>query len=252
MMDGVFFTKPRRRKLPPTPEPHLYRAFLTHVFNFPMGSYYSANWNWDEEIKDDPYHEIADNSPVEVVNLYLHLLPRMGTDLATFSIEQVATGIHYLFSPYGIEWVLFDRAVALEDRCAVIRAMSYVYDDVFDHRCARVMSHLDPPGENTMNSICYMLWDVSSLSHFRVDGRLSPSVRTEAMPEAEAVFSVIEGALYSENIASVESGLHGLGHMASDWPKEVEAIIDLYQRRRPNHDPRLLHYADLARVGLVQ
>jgi hypothetical protein len=76
--------------------------------------------------------------------------------------------------------------------------------------------------------------------------------RAVARPVADAVFSALEAALYSENIACVESGLHGLAHMASDWPEEVNAIIEFYLRRRPNHDPRLLHYADMARLGLVQ
>lgn len=152
----------------------------------------------------------------------------------------------------SLVFALKNREVAIADRCEAIRAMAHLYEDVFDLHCAPVISHLSQPGGNSLNSVCYMLWDVTPINCFRtVVNTLDPEVRAAVRPMAEAVFSVLEQALYAGNIASLESGLHGLGHMACDWPKEVNAIIDLYQRRRPNHDPRILRYADLARYGLV-
>ena len=197
----------------------------------------------------------SDGSPAEIVPLYLHLMRNLRTDLANCSLDHIARGVDRLFHPgqSDLVFALRNREVATSERCEAIRAMAHLYEDLFSPRCAPVMCHLGQPGGNTLNRVCYMLWDVTPINGFRtVVNRLYPEVRDAVSPIAKAVFSVLEQALYAENIASVESGLHGLGHMACDWPKEVNAIIDLYQRRRPNHDPRLLHYADMARLGLVQ
>jgi hypothetical protein len=232
----------RRRSNPQFLEPPYYRSFLQHVFERP-------------EQGEDGQDEGFPSFPGEVVALYLHLLRHLKTGLAPYSVEQVARGLDRLFHPghSDLACVLSSDAIAAAERCAVIRAMAHLYEDLFADRCAPVMSHLEQPGGNALNAVCYMLWDVTPLNYFgpAIRRRDSPE-RAVARPEADAVFSVLEAALCSENIACVESGLHGLGHMACDWPEEVNAIIGLYLRRWPNHDPRLLRYADLARAGHVQ
>jgi hypothetical protein len=249
MTEGVFFTKLNRRNPPPMPEPPLYRPFLTYVFENPDPE--PSCW------EEDPhgFGKRCDSRPAEIVALYLHLMRNLRKDLADFSLDQIACGVERLIHPgqSSLVFVLQNRAVAMSERCEAIRAMAQLYEDVFDLHCAPVMCHLDQPGGNRLNSVCYMWWDVTPINFYRtVVNRLDPEVRDDVRPIAEAVFSVLEQALYAENIVSVESGLHGLGHMACDWAKEVNAIINLYQRRRPNHDPRILRYADLARHGLVE
>jgi hypothetical protein len=232
----------RRRSNPPVLAPPHYRGFLAHVFERPEQG---------EHGEDEAFPSF----PGEVVELYLHLLCHLRTDLAPYPVEQVARGVGRLFHPglSELACVLPSDAIAAAERCAVIRAMVHLYEDLFAERCAPVMSHLEQPGGNALNAVCYMLWDVTTLNYFApaVRRRDSPE-RAVARPVADALLSVLEAALNSENIACVESGLHGLGHMARDWPEEVNAVIGLYLRRRPNHDPRLLQYADMARLGLVQ
>ena len=215
-------------------EPPLYRDFIAYAF----------------ECED-----LSETAPAELVTLYRHLLRNLRVAVAPYSLEQIAHGVERLFHPGSSDTVdaLTNPVVAMSERCEAIRAMAHLYEDLFDLRCAPVLSHLDEPGANGLNAVCYMLWDVTPINFFRTtEHRLTPEATAASRPMAEAVFSVLEHALHAENIASVESGLHGLGHMACDWPSEVNAIIDLYRRRRPNHDPRILTYADLARRGLVQ
>lgn len=241
---------PRRRSNIRVSEPPLYRLFLEFIFN-------------EDEHQDPEYWEegpgvfyrLCKNAPAEIIPLFLHLMRNLRGDLASYSLEKIAGSVNSLFHPGFSEtlFVLMNEDVPEADRCEAIRAMTHLYEDLFEIRCAPVMLHRNQPGGNALNDVCYMLWDVTSLNYFGRDIRKRDSLeRAAARPMAEAVFSVLEFSLYSENVACVESGLHGLGHMASDWPDEVKAIIDLYLRRRPNHDPRILRYADLAREGRVQ
>jgi hypothetical protein len=215
-------------------EPPLYRDFIAYAF----------------ECED-----LSGIAPAEIVMLYRHLLQNLREAVTPYALEQIAHGVERLFHPGFSDTVgvLTNPVVPMPARCEAIKVMAHLYRDLFDLRCAPVMSHLDERGGNALNAVCYMLWDVTPINYFWTgEDQLLPEARAASRPMAEAVFSVLEAALYAENIACVESGLHGLGHMATDWPKEVNAIIDLHQRRRPNHDPRILRYADLARYGLVQ
>lgn len=231
------------------PTPHLYREFLGFIFDPPEPEPYVPDQ------APGTFDLLAFQAPSEIVALYLHLMRNLRHDLPGFSVEQIASGIRNLFDPGESDTVHVFRSADVPSalRCEAIRAMTHLYVYLFAIHCAPVMSHIDQAGGNKLNSICYMLWDITSLKGFPPAVRKLDSPEREACrPRADAVLSVLEAALYSENIACVESGLHGLGHIAGNWPAEVSAIIDLYQRRRPNHDPRILHYADMARQGLVQ
>lgn len=66
-----------------------------------------------------------------------------------------------------------------------------------------------------------------------------------------AIASVMESCLYLDNPACVESGLHGLGHLATFQVNIAVPILDRFLKKAKNQDPRLLNYAKSARTGMI-
>lgn len=67
----------------------------------------------------------------------------------------------------------------------------------------------------------------------------------------EAIASVMQQCLELDNPACVESGLHGLGHMATFLPDIAVPIIDGYLNQGGNQEEALLRYAREARTGMI-
>ncbi|NJL77150.1 MAG: hypothetical protein HC892_21175 [Saprospiraceae bacterium] len=66
-----------------------------------------------------------------------------------------------------------------------------------------------------------------------------------------AIASVMESCLYLDNPSCIESGLHGLGHMAAFNPKIAVPIIDRFLKNAKKLDSQLLNYAKSARTGMI-
>jgi len=67
----------------------------------------------------------------------------------------------------------------------------------------------------------------------------------------EAIAAVMQQCLELDNPACVESGLHGLGHLATFLPDITIPIIDGYLKHARNQDKALLRYAREARTGMI-
>jgi hypothetical protein len=67
----------------------------------------------------------------------------------------------------------------------------------------------------------------------------------------EAIAYVMQQCLELDNPACVESGLHGLGHMATFLPDIAVPIIDGYLDNSKHRDSVLLAYAQEARTGMI-
>lgn len=67
----------------------------------------------------------------------------------------------------------------------------------------------------------------------------------------QAIAYVMESCLYLDNPACIESGLHGLGEMATFQADIVTPIIDKFLDNRKQLDSQLLRYAKAARTGMV-
>lgn len=135
-------------------------------------------------------------------------LVNSGSDLLRFSDKQVSNGLSLIFnnSISDIVFTLKESTVSAQARTAAIRAIKILYTDCFEKRARPVLSHIDEPGASSINSICYMLWDVTPIT----------SWRNKADCEyVELALEVLEFALYLKNPACIESSLHGLGHMSS-------------------------------------
>ncbi len=139
---------------------------------------------------------------------------------------------------------LYNATCSWELRRDAIRSMESVFRKLFAERCTPHLGHLSEEG-SPINMACYMWWDISLL-YGANPGDPCPQ---ETNPE---LLGVMQRTLAVDHDAVRESALHGLGHWAQYWPKEVEAIIDgCLKESADGLRPELKQYALNARSGCV-
>lgn len=213
----------------------LYQAFLQHVFDHPEGE---EAWLWNI---DAPAFEA---SPETLARLAALVFERSGSDLRGFSDRQVNDGLMYLLDSAcsDIVFTIRDGDFPLERKLDVIRSMQRLYADCFAQRCPEVLCHLSEPGRSALSYICYMLWDVIPFLYWPGAGK------DEACAETVKLLGEV---LYLDNLACIESALHGLGHVHSHAPQAVEDAVDRFLATRSDVPPALRAYAKAARSGNV-
>lgn len=207
-----------------------YQDWLEYVFERPQTP---RGWYFDLEWGD------FDATPEEVTKLVAITMRRSGADLEQFSDRQVNEGLHFIFNNAcgDIVFKLIDEKVPDAVRLDAIDSLRWLYSDCLEKRCAPVLGHLDEPGATPLNSICYMLWDITPLHY-----KKSP----------EPILAVMEAALTGRNDACIEGALHGLGHSRSYAPDgRVEGIIRKFLERRKDLRPELVRYAEAACTGCI-
>lgn len=225
-------TKSTLHEIPPR-----YAEWLQFVFDRPI----TPN-GWYFDLEEPNFPSISN----ELAALVAHTFENCGRDLAGFSNEQVYHGLNYIFSNScsDVVFALMDESVPTALRLRAIAAVKILYQDCFNARCAPVLGHIDEPGSNPLNSICYMLWDTSPLGYW--ENRPNKDVFYSAVVE------VMAEALNSSNPACVESALHGLGHTQSSYTERVVEVIDSYLRRNVFVSPQLKECAQHAKSGCIQ
>ncbi|MEZ5923005.1 MAG: hypothetical protein R3D57_01325 [Hyphomicrobiaceae bacterium] len=194
----------------------------------------------DQRLACETFH-VADT---ELVPLFEVMMRRSGEDLAPFSDDVVGGGLSLLLdgslSDFGYR--IRNARVAVERKVNAISAMHCLYEQVLEPRCPPLLGHLNETGHARLSYICYMLWDVTALAYW------PPEDEGEPLPQA--VLAVLERTLDSDNDAVVESGLHGLGHLATAARRR--GIIDRMLARRPDLRPDLKSYAEACSLGCMQ
>ena len=66
-----------------------------------------------------------------------------------------------------------------------------------------------------------------------------------------AIAEVMQQCLGLSNPACIESGLHGLGHLATFLPDMAVPIVDGYLKNRKKQPKALVEYAKMARTGMI-
>jgi hypothetical protein len=163
-----------------------------------------------------------------------------------FSDSQIAQGLHYLIDNGAGAYCRFltDAGVPLDARKACIEAISTLFARLFQPRCEPVLAHLDEPGGNALNRICYMWWDIMPI--------FPAGAQAGADPIHDACLAEMRETLRLPNPACQESALHGLGHWARAYPEFTAAVIDGYLAANPTLRPELARYAEAARSGCIQ
>jgi hypothetical protein len=182
-------------------------------------------------------------SPADALVYVTRLCEEAAKALARFGDDQLSEGLTYLFdtTATGDPGWFCCSAISVELRLQAIRSLHGLFENVFQAKCAPVLSHLDEDGALRLNRNCYMWWDTFP-SLARPDDPMRMVVH-------EAALETMRRTLTLRSIACQEAALHGLGHWCRDHPIAVVHIIDEYLRSA--HPVRLDRYAKAARCGCV-
>lgn len=220
------------------PEEH-YEAWLSHVFDRPESKY---GWYFDT---DDLEFQA---NPSELLELTTRTFTCASTDLSRYSDKQVSDGLRYIVDSGCSDTVfaLMNATNSQEVRVRLIESIEALYTGCFEQRCAPVLGHLSEQSPTPLNTICYMLWDISALAWWE-----DPCYPDRATYYA-AIIKTLGKILRSHHVACVESALHGLGHIHSQAPEDVESTIAAFLKSKPVLPKALLSYAQNAAAGYVQ
>jgi len=207
-----------------------YTQWLQFLFDHPDPAG-RPEWYWDIDLED------FDASPEDQVRLVGQTFEHAGRDLLKYSEIQIKNGFNYILNNAisNTVFLLTQKGVPEDLRIDAVLKMKNLYRDCFAKRCEPVLSHLDEPDAGPLNSICYMLWDISPLCQWK-----------------DVVLEVMEDALYIPNDACIESALHGLGHRNYQDKKRPPEIIDRFLAKTKNVRPELKQYALSAKAGRIQ
>jgi hypothetical protein len=210
----------------------MYQNWLAHLFDHEE----LQDWQFSvDQLKLDS---------AEVIELTAKMFQDYEHGYGKYSDWQIGTGLYYLLSNNCSDYsfALRDGPAPLKKRVNCILSLKNLFKDCFNSRCKQSLGHLNQPG-NQLNSTCFILWDTSPLSYCE-DSRDKNELY-------EAVMDVMEYSLYLSNLACIESGLHGLGHLV-DYHPEARKIINKYLATKPIIPQSLHQYALQAKTGCVQ
>jgi hypothetical protein len=214
-----------------------FEEWVDYVFDRPVQAGEKA-WYWQD-------YDWFDPEPQQAVAYLTQLFEQSGNLLEYFTDGEIGQGLWYLIdNGIGAHCrFLIDGSVPIEARVACIGAMQALYAQLFQVRCAPVLSHMDEPGGSKLNGVCYMWWDVIPL--------FASSKPRQPDPIHEASLGVMKATLRLPNPACQESALHGLGHWTPEYVEFTAAAIDAYLAENPKLRPELVRYAQAARSGYI-
>lgn len=213
-----------------------FEEWTKHVFDHPV---MDPAWYWDDDA------DLWDGPPVVTVTYIIRVFENADEIFKPYSDAQVNQGLWFLVNSACSDnmLALFDASVPPADRGRCLRSIFILFERYFAKRCSPHLSHLNEPGANPLNLVCYMWWDIFPF-------RGEPNDPNSAI--AAELINVMKTALQLDSDACRESALHGLGHWRDYDSKKVETIIDEFLIQNPNIRPQLKKYALKARSGSVQ
>jgi hypothetical protein len=134
--------------------------------------------------------------------------------------SQLAKGIWHLYgsgSCYLSEISQLPPCRELDD---FFNSVPLLYTNLFEVRCSSFFSHLDrgPEPANPLNGPCYMLWDMDcGIDSFRFTG---------VREHVDHSLRLLQRLSASTHPATVESAIHGLGHMIDDFRDRCQPSLE--------------------------
>lgn len=156
-----------------------------------------------------------------------------------FNKDQLGKGIETIYSNSDNLSFLYISEGDETRRVKGIKNLVHLYRNYFDRYCTSDVRSIGNDIDGPMGFICYMLWDVFVLY---------PGNGTPAM--LSAAVSVMRIALESTNDNILASGIHGLGHWASEAPEAV-TTLNQWLRKPTTNNPAVLNYAQIATSGMI-
>lgn len=209
--------------------------WIPHVFDHPVTD---PAWHWADDASQWEYNAERD------LLFMAEAFERSSEVFKPFSDEQLNQGFWYLVSNSCSDFMfpLVEPKVPLALRLRALRSFVPLFEQVMAVRCSPHLSHIDERGANPLNSVCYMWWDI-----LPIHGR--PDLPERAGFDSE-VLVVLKRLLEIPHDACRESALHGVGHWAIYYPG-IANIVDEFLSRTPSLRPKLVAYAQSAKVGGV-
>ena len=216
-----------------------FEEWVKHVFDHPVEDHRNA-WYWDMD--RDQWQEDS----AETVQYLTRAFENAAVVLEPYTDAQLNQGLWFLASNACSShmFALMNESIPWSARKRCIGSFHQLYEQCFARRCSPHLSHVDEPGANPLNMVCYMWWDINPI-YARPD---DPAQRDLA----EAVLQVMDSTLQLDSIACRESALHGLGHWQHAYPGRVGEIIDRFSMTRPELPEKLRSYMTAAYTGYVQ
>jgi len=217
-----------------------FEEWLLYVFDHPVDEMKNA-WYWD---MDREWWDEAEN-PAETVQFLTQTFENAGVLLEPYSDAQLNQGLWFLVSNACSNhmFALMDESVSWPERQRCISSIHQLYEQCFAKRCSSHLSHVDEPGANPLNLVCYMWWDLMPISGM-------PDNPTHREMD-EAILQVMDSTLQLDSIPCRESALHGLGHWQPQYPERVGKIIDKFSMSQPELPAKLRAYMINAYTGYV-
>jgi hypothetical protein len=216
-----------------------FEAWLLYVFDHPVPKDQQQAWYWDTE------RDWWEENPADALHFMTQAFENAQVVFEPYSDAQLNQGLWFLVSNACSNhmFALMDESQpwSMRQRCVV--AMHQLYEQCFAKRCSPHLSHVDEPGANPLNLVCYMWWDLMPIygmpdnpAHKELD---------------KAILQVMESSLQLDSIPCRESALHGLGHWQSQYPERVGQIIDKFSMQQPELPTKLHAYMINAYRGHV-
>jgi hypothetical protein len=217
-----------------------YRAQLEVVFN---RSVEEPEWYWDLEAVG--WEDVSGGSSLVGFEFLEALLLKPKLSLRGYSEDQIGLGLNYIFNNCCSNMTHYfkDADVGFERRRQALGNLFLLFRDVLNPLCLEVLSAGAQVRVSRLNMFCYMFWDITPLS-VCWEG-------DEGRAYYEAIAGVMERCLYLKNIACVESGLHGLGHLMYSHPDIAKPIVERFLAGGGVKNEVLMGYAVLAADGKV-
>jgi hypothetical protein len=226
----------------------LYQRQLKYIFNRPT---VEPAWFWTN---DDSEEFVFDDNPLSAFTFIEKLLVSIKSDLSVYSDEQIGLGLTYIFNSAcsNLAHDFKIAEVSIERKVAALHSLFNLFRDVLNPRSEPLLSAYSQEKLSNLKYICYMFWDVCPLAFWKDFTKINPDeIDSEAKIYYQAIVEVMKKCLSLSNPACVESGLHGLGHLANSLPELVVPIIDDYLQNQKNNNEILLKYAEKARTGMI-
>jgi hypothetical protein len=216
-----------------------FEGWLTYVFDHPVPVDDAKAWYW--EFDRDEWHE----DPADAIRFMTQAFENAAEVFQPYSDAQLNQGLWFIVSSSCSNHMLalLDASVPWPAQQRCITSIHQLYEQCFAKRCSPHLSHLNEPGANPLNLVCYMWWDIMPIY-----GHPDDPIWKEM---DEDILRVMESTLQLDSIPCRESALHGLGHWQHHYPERVGEIINNFSMSQPELPEKLQQYMVNAYTGYV-
>jgi hypothetical protein len=181
----------------------------------------------------------------ELLGYFTRFNREIGAIRKDWSDAKLARGIRYLYGSGSSYLWEMARLPPGRDVDGFFESVPQLYADLFEVRCTRFFSHLDrgPERANPLNGPCYMLWDM--------DGGIDSFRYSKVVAHLERSMEVLVQLTHSKHPATLESAIHGLGHMVGEFHERCLPPLE-WVASREDVPVEIRDYAKAAVQGSIQ